>query len=219
MKTFFSRVSLLLASALAAFGSMLTVTNNADSGSGSLRDAIANAASGDTITFALALPNTISLTSGELLIERNLTITGPGADLLTVERNSGSLDLGLPVLHIAAGDFDVAISGLTVAKGLSGGAISSGKGGGLDNQSSGTVAVSSCTFSDNFAGFEGGGVANEGQGTLIVTDCVLTGNTSNGGGGGLSNPSGGGTVTVLRCTISFNTTRERVEFGMPITPP
>src|SRR4028119_2493086 len=47
----------------------ITVTNNNDSGSGSLRDAIASAAAGDTITFASSLTNQkITLTSGELFI-------------------------------------------------------------------------------------------------------------------------------------------------------
>src|SRR6266550_2142551 len=42
-----------------------------------LRDAIAKAASGDTITFSVT--GTITLTSGELVINKNLTINGPGA--------------------------------------------------------------------------------------------------------------------------------------------
>src|SRR5689334_19723616 len=49
----------------------------------SLRDAIsAAAASGDTITFAVQ--GTIPLSLGELTIGKDLTISGPGADLLTI---------------------------------------------------------------------------------------------------------------------------------------
>ena len=106
MKTFLAGITLLVVNTVAAFGVTLTVTNNADTGPGSLRDAITDATPGDTIRFALAVPNTISLTSGELLIDKNLTVTGPGADLLAVERSINSLDLGLPVLHVAAGAFD-----------------------------------------------------------------------------------------------------------------
>src|SRR5437762_3030951 len=60
--------------------STLTVLNNLDSGPGSLRAEIAAAKSKDTIVFAPRLDGqTITLTSGELLINKNLTITGPGA--------------------------------------------------------------------------------------------------------------------------------------------
>src|SRR4051794_3432793 len=63
--------------------STLTVTNNHDSGTGSLRAAIAAAASGDTIDFAPSLDGrTIRLTSGELAISTSLDIEGPGAHRL-----------------------------------------------------------------------------------------------------------------------------------------
>src|SRR5437763_5082772 len=55
----------------------LTVTNLLDSGAGSLRGQIAAAASGDTVNFASGLSGTITLSSGELAIARNLTISGP----------------------------------------------------------------------------------------------------------------------------------------------
>src|SRR5262245_49313922 len=61
--------------------STLTVLNNADSGPGSLRERIAAASSGDTIVFDAALKNqTITLTSGELKIDKSLDIEGPGAN-------------------------------------------------------------------------------------------------------------------------------------------
>src|SRR4028119_1704859 len=57
----------------------VTVTNNNDSGPGSLRDAIASAAAGDIITFAPGLASqTITITSGQLDIPvgKNITIDG-----------------------------------------------------------------------------------------------------------------------------------------------
>jgi hypothetical protein len=60
----------------------LTVTSKADNGSGTLRKTIANAAAGDVIKFNVS--GTITLTSGELLINKNLKITGPGASNLTI---------------------------------------------------------------------------------------------------------------------------------------
>src|SRR6516165_7667285 len=65
--------------------STLTVTNNLDSGPGSLRADIAAANTGDKIVFAPSLNGqTTTLTSGELAISKNLTIQGPGASHLTV---------------------------------------------------------------------------------------------------------------------------------------
>ena len=49
----------------------------------SLRDAIALAPAGETIDFSVT--GTITLTLGQLTINKNLTIQGPGADLLTVD--------------------------------------------------------------------------------------------------------------------------------------
>ena len=61
---------------VAAYANIITVTNTQDSGSGSLRQALANANDGDTIDFAVT--GTIGLTSGELLVDKNITISGPG---------------------------------------------------------------------------------------------------------------------------------------------
>src|SRR5207245_977056 len=70
------------------------VSNTNDSGAGSLRQAMldANAAGGsNTIRFQLAAgPQTITLTSGQLTIASNLTITGPGAANLTLSGNNAS---------------------------------------------------------------------------------------------------------------------------------
>src|ERR1044071_2525667 len=76
----------------------LTVTTTADSGAGSLRDAIAAASNGDTIQFAAALNGqSVVLTSAELLINKNLTISGPGAGQLTVMRSTAG---GTPAFRI-----------------------------------------------------------------------------------------------------------------------
>src|SRR6185503_17346012 len=72
-----------------------TVTNTADDGPGSLRETIASAAPGDTIDFAVNGP--ITLTSGELVIEKDLTILGPGSGALLIQR---SLDAGTPEFRI-----------------------------------------------------------------------------------------------------------------------
>ena len=45
---------------------------------------------GDTIVFDLGGASTISLISGELVINKNIAVIGPGADLLTVARRAGN---------------------------------------------------------------------------------------------------------------------------------
>jgi hypothetical protein len=205
MKMFLVGIILLLVNSVAAFAATMTVTNHDDSGPGSLRDAITTAAPGDTIVFELSTPNIITLTTGELLIDKDLTITGPGADLLTVAQGMGN-PIDFPVFHTAAGIFNITLSGLTIKDGNNAGFTTSGNGGGLANESSGTVTVSGCTFTDNHGGGEGGGVAQIGLGTLKLTDCVIMGNdVAIGGGGGVAAAfRSGGTVTILRCTISSN---------------
>ena len=74
---------------------MITVTNLYDSGAGSLRQAILDANSGDTIDFAPNLAGgTLVLTSGELDINKNLTINGDidgnGTPDITISGNNAS---------------------------------------------------------------------------------------------------------------------------------
>src|SRR5882724_3488863 len=77
-------IGALLLSATDVPAATITVTNGNDSGSGSLRHAISfDASPGDTINFAPSV-TAVTLTSDELVIDKNLTITGPGADRLTV---------------------------------------------------------------------------------------------------------------------------------------
>ena len=63
----------------------ITVTNTNDSGPGSLRQALADANAGDTISFAVT--GSITLTSGRLTIDKSLTISGPGANQLSIDAN------------------------------------------------------------------------------------------------------------------------------------
>jgi hypothetical protein len=68
--------------------STLTVLNALDSGAGSLRDTIKAANGGDTIVFAPTLDGQIvTLTRGELTINKSLDIEGPGASLLAISGN------------------------------------------------------------------------------------------------------------------------------------
>ena len=91
-------------------GITITVTNTNDSGAGSLRQAIADAQSGDTIQFDPAV-NAITLAS-ELVLDDlgQLTILGPGTENLTISGDNNSRIFSLT-------NSTMAISGLTLANG------------------------------------------------------------------------------------------------------
>src|SRR6185312_10562536 len=65
-------------------GHVLKVVNTNDSGSGSLRDAVADAKSGEVVAFNLRVPATITLTTGPIAISQSITIKGPGSSEVIV---------------------------------------------------------------------------------------------------------------------------------------
>jgi len=207
-----SRVGIRRASA-----STVIVTSTADSGPGSLRDAVGSAAPFDIIMFNLAFPATISLTTGQIDITSSLAITGPGANLLTI---SGS---HLSRIFSVSANPTVTIAGLTIANGtdevddLGGGAISSagtlsvincaftgnGTAGGAGAiLNAGKLLVTNSTFSLNSTNLDGGAISNVG-GTLSATNCTFSNNTADTGGGGIETESGGG-ITITNCTFNSN---------------
>jgi hypothetical protein len=172
-----------------------TVTSLNDSGDGSLRQAILDTPAGGTVDFDPSLSGTIALTSGELAITRDLTIAGPGPDVLTVSGSNASR-----VFHLS-GQNTVAISGLTIADGRT----TSDRGGGIYSTFGNALTITDCVLTGNAvasgAAFGGGAIESEG-GSLTVVDSTLSGNSSTGGSGGgiLSNS----TLTVLDSTLSGN---------------
>jgi predicted outer membrane repeat protein len=166
-----------------------------DSGPGSLRQAIIDTAAGGTVDFQADLTGTITLTSGELAINKDLTIAGPGPSVITVSGNHASR-----VFNIGA-TFTVYLSRLTVANGLV--TLTTGLiGGGIMN--AGTLALTDCTLRDNQC-IHGGGGGISSRGTLTLTGCTLIRNSAvpQTPGGGIS--VDGGTVTITGCTFSDNT--------------
>jgi hypothetical protein len=124
-----------------------SVTTLADSGAGSLRQAIldANATPGDdTITFAVT--GTINLASALPDLSSNIDVQGPGARALTV---AGTHDFN--ALYISAGA-TVYLSGLTFSNSAM--------------ANSGTATVDSCSFN-------GGGMG--GDGPLTIENSTVSG--------------------------------------------
>jgi hypothetical protein len=169
-----------------------TVTTLLDNVPGSLRDAIATTPPGGTVDFQPGLSGTIVLSGSALWITNSLTVTGPGASVITISGNHAT-----SAFQIGAGT-TVTLSNLTIVDGYS----NCGPGGGINN--AGTLTVTEATISNN-QGREGGGIFNEYPGTLTVTESTLSNNSATDiyyGGGGLGNS--GGTMTVIDSIISGN---------------
>ncbi len=191
----------------------LTVTTLSDpSNPGStlsLRQAI-NTANADTVDsqvnigFAAGLKGTIDLTTALPDIESNVSITGPGAANLTIQRDqyAGAFTvLTVDMQGPQSGAINtVSISGVTIANGCTGwlgagiqnagtltlandilannAATLNGYGGGGAIDNDGTLVITNDTFSDNSASLYGGGaIYNNWDGTLAVSDSTFSGNT------------------------------------------
>ncbi len=214
--------------------STLEDENDGDFSAGdlSLREAIAIADAEDTITFDTDLSNnTISLTLGELLIDKDLTIQGQGANNLTIDGGSvlgeSSDSIRSRVFNIDDNDENtlknVTIEGLTITGGNQESVNENG--GGILNQEN--LIVKNTVLENNFLNRgDGGGIANYGSllldsslvsnnssgfrstgggilndGTAIVVNSTITGNSSFNPGGGISNY---GSLTVENSTITQN---------------
>jgi hypothetical protein len=174
----------------------------------------------NTITFdhtTFGTPQTITLTSQLPTLSADVTITGPGAKLLT-------LDAGAHSGHLSVAQGVTAdLSGLTFTGGKdnssgAGGSIynagtltltacdfrnnSGGLGGAIFNFSNAHLTVGASTFSGNHAGLDGGAVNNQG-GTAQFSACTFSGNSAGSGGEGGAIVSLG-SLTLTDCTVSGN---------------
>ncbi len=168
-------VMLLLVAVTALRADTITVTNTNDSGPGSLRTALTIANHGDTIEFAVT--GTITLTSGELLVDKRITISGPGVDNLAVSGNAKSR-----VLYVGPVT-TVTISGLTIRNGNA----PTDFGGGIYNDHS-TLVINTCSVTGNSADL-GGGIYNHGaSGSASITVNNSTFSNNDDAGGFLTGP-------------------------------
>src|SRR6266850_4516613 len=194
--------ALLCAVTTSALAATIAITNTADSGSGTLRAALAGASSGDTID-ATGLSGTILLTSGELGVSNSVTIIGPGPGTLAVNGNYPNTTNR--VFYITQSN-NVTIAGLTITNGNAG----PDWGAGIFNHRS-TLTVSNCTISGN-AAEDGAAILNDGEGssssaTLTIINSTLSGNSAEFAGGAIRNDgafSGNATLTITNSTFSGN---------------
>ena len=200
-----------------------TVTTSADSGAGSLRQALldhdALDANCSTINFASSV-TTITLSADLLkVVGSSLTITGPGSNLLTVNLNNKS---GIKLQSASAGQ-TLSISGLTFTGGYSGGYggavyardvnteisdvtfTSNSSYGGALYVTNGALNITNSSFTNNSSYYAGGAVSVKLAGLVNITGSTFTGNSSgNSNNGGAVNVDGND-VSVTSSTFSANT--------------
>ena len=181
------------------------VTSTDDSGPGSLRQALGDAHDGDVIGFQNSIwGQTITLTTAELLIDKNVTITGPGPSFfLGVSRDQQAPNFR--IFHVMPGHI-AAISGLTI----SGGRVQNENGAGIYDDHA-TLTISNSTISGNVTvgtvspGAGGAGIYSTGN--LSLVNSAVSGNSASGGwsaGGGGIYIYNTGTATITQSFVSSN---------------
>ncbi len=166
----------------------LTVTTTADSGAGSLRQAILDAAAGNTITFSLPASSTITLSSS-LSITKTLTIDGAGAPGLTISGNHTNrvFQIGAPVT----------LANMTIADGQT---PANADGGAVYVANTSALKLTNVTVRDSMAARNGGGVYAGGLLTMIGTTMISNTAQQDGGGAYFAGPA-----TVIGTTMISNT--------------
>ena len=200
----------------------VVVTTLNDSGTGSLRAAIAKVADGGMVTFDPALAGgTVTLTS-PLVVAKGVTVDGSAAPGLAL--SGGGADRVLVVDPGATATF----AHLTMRDGygfqLAGAVLNNGDltldhvtvtdntmttnagdfwqgGGGIYNGDGATLALRDSTVSNNTSGWAGGGVYSFFNTTTIVERSTISGNTATDVGGGIRSL---GNATVVNSTLSGN---------------
>ena len=144
-----------------------------------------DANNGDTIIFAVT--GTIVLTSDGLVIDNDLTISGPGANRLSINGNQAGYGCVFGIAH----NNTVTISGLTITNGHCG-----------IYSDHATLTVSNCVVSDNIGGLSFGGIGIDNN--LGPAAPVERGNARDGRRAYINHPAGFPMLTVANCVISDN---------------
>ncbi len=185
------------------------VTTNADSGAGSLRQALIDAGANaevDVIELSAISGQTIALSSGALYAaEDEITVNGAG---VTIDAGGGSR-------VIEAYAADLTLNDLTITGGDSFDGKGSGPGGGIYSKY-GDLTLNNTTVTGNSAGAPGGGIAITGyESDVTINDSVISGNTGASYGGGLLAYTVFGNISISGSTISGNS----VAGGGQLPPP
>lgn len=220
---------------MAAAAGVRTVTTIVDETDGScadgdcsLRDAVALAASGDTISFAPAMAGQEIRLGNELVIDKELTFNGSelasplalgGSDYNRILLLNSGADLTIDHLFLRGGaaQYGGAIytqNGATLLLRHTTISDSQAHNSGVVLNDGGTVIIEDSTLHSNKAGYPNGGYGGalyQHAGTMSVEDSVLFSNSAFGGGGALYQD--GGTLNVARTVFQGNTTDDYAGLG------
>lgn len=212
----------------------ITAANNNAASGAVAGECVAGSSSGsDSITFSVT--GIINLNTALPTLVSNMTITGPGASSLTVQRSTAPGTSNFRIFSINA---TVTIAGITITNGKSAdGGLGSGSfgaagdsGGGIQNL--GTLTLSDAVVTANRTGIGGqpasvgsdgvafGGPGGSGggifsSGSLFMANVTVSNNTTGAGGSNYYGGSGGsgggifisgGSFTMTNCTVNANTT-------------
>lgn len=186
--------------------SRLTVTSLADSGAGSLRWALSNAADmpgADSITFAPALSGLSIILASEIAVNDTDGVTVDASSLPAGVILSG----GGNVRQLALNSGSLTLRRITLAAGKGIGALSNEAGGAVRSLAGTTFAAYDCSFQSNSADKTGGAISS--SGTVTVERCLFAFNNTrsddgpSGASGAITN---NGTLTVRNCTFYGNAT-------------
>ena len=156
---------------LNTFSTTLVVNNLNDSGSGSLREAITNASTNDTITFNPSISGGTININTTITVNKNLIFIGttPGANIVISGNHSFRL------LSISGSSTNVSISNINFTQGQvsTGGAI----------LNSGTLELNYCRLFDNHSlavnsNHGGGAIFNNSNAALIINYCEFYDNSA-----------------------------------------
>jgi len=176
---------------------------DANDGVTSLREALDlanNTAGADVITFGGAVftdatPDTITLNNGQLEITDSVTITGTGADLLSISGNDSSRVF---YLYNGSANLSIQLTGMTITGG------NANIGGGIINFDE-DLTIEDCVITGNTATGKGGGLWVDGFNMdLTIRRTTIAGNTSGSDGGGMYIEDTGGLLLIEDCLISGN---------------
>ncbi len=180
-------ILLVLAFGPCAFAGV--VTSTADSGTGSLRQVIIDALTGETITFNAGLNGaTILLGGTELATSKSLIIdASPLSRGITISGNQASRVLSM-------GGTNVTLNHLTIT-----GGNTTGNGGGI-SYTTGTLTMIDCTVSSCNSGIRGGGIFT--TGALNLVRSTISNNSATNIGGGICTDFPA--VTLTNSTVAGN---------------
>jgi hypothetical protein len=189
---------------------LTTVTNLEDIGlfgapvPGSLRDALYSTPDG-VVDFEPGLTGTIHLNGGILRVTRNVSIAGPGPNLITIDGGGTNLFDGTEVFVVNAG-VTATISDLSIRDGR---APAGGGGGAIFNRGLLTLVNTTLFFNFAAAGGAGDGVGGAiyNVGSLNVVNSNLDHNQADGTtpGGGFGEAAGGAIFSTGNLTIDHST--------------